>query len=260
MADTIDTRASDTSPEVHASLPETVVGPRPEEPARAEPAQAEPAEVELVQAELPTSPSAMGLAVWRCLDIAVSVVALIVLSPLLLIVAVLVKASSPGPIIFRQTRVGRGGSEFELWKFRTMQDGTHQHVLADPAIRADYEQNDFKLSEDDPHITRIGKKLRKSSVDELPQLLNVIRGEMSLVGVRPLLPQELARRAAYDRDLYIRHRPGVTGLWQVEGRSSVKAAERIELDRTYLERWSFWTNLKLALQTPRAVLFGHGAH
>jgi lipopolysaccharide/colanic/teichoic acid biosynthesis glycosyltransferase len=255
MADTIDTRASDTSPEVHASLPKTVFGPRPAEPAHTEPAQVEPA-----QAGLPTSPSTVGLALWRCLDITVSVVALIVMSPLMLIVAALVKASGPGPIIFRQTRVGRGGNEFELWKFRTMQDGTHQLVMSDPDIRADYEKNDFKLSEDDPHITPIGRKLRKSSLDELPQLLNVIKGQMSLVGVRPLLPQELARRAPYDRSLYMRHRPGVTGLWQVEGRSSVKAAERIELDRTYLEHWSFWTNLKLALQTPRAVLFGHGAH
>jgi lipopolysaccharide/colanic/teichoic acid biosynthesis glycosyltransferase len=198
-------------------------------------------------------------AAWRCVDLLASLTALVVLAPLLALVAILVKRSSPGPVFFRQIRVGKGGREFKVWKFRTMQDGTHQTVLSDPALLAEYKNNDFKLHEDDPRITNIGKKLRKSSIDELPQLINVIMGDMSLVGVRPLLPQELALRSDYDRSLYGCYRPGVTGLWQVEGRSNVKAIERIELDRRYLEHWSFWTNLTLILRTPRAVLFGHGA-
>ncbi len=199
-------------------------------------------------------------AAWRCIDIAIAIVALLALSPVIGVVALLVKASSPGPVIFRQVRVGRNGRGFEILKFRTMNDGTHQQVLADPVVRAAYEQNDFKLAENDRRITPIGKRLRKASLDELPQLLNVIKGEMSLVGVRPLLPQELAQRPAYDRDLYGRYRPGITGLWQVEGRSSVKAQGRVGLDRRYLEQWSIRGNIALLLRTPFAVLFGHGAH
>jgi lipopolysaccharide/colanic/teichoic acid biosynthesis glycosyltransferase len=197
---------------------------------------------------------------WRCVDVTIAVVAVFALSPIIAVVSLLVKASSPGPIIFRQRRVGRNGREFEILKFRTMKDGTHQQVLADPVLRAAYEENDFKLAENDLRITRIGRRLRKTSLDELPQLLNIIKGEMSLVGVRPLLPQELAQRPDYDRELYGRYRPGITGLWQVEGRSSVKAEERVSLDRQYLEQWSIRSNIVLLLRTPFAVLFGHGAH
>jgi lipopolysaccharide/colanic/teichoic acid biosynthesis glycosyltransferase len=209
--------------------------------------------------EAPSPAGRVDAAAWRCVDVVASLAVVVILAPVLVLVGILVKRSSPGPVFFRQIRVGRGGREFKVWKFRTMQDGTHQTVLADPALRAEYENNDFKMQEDDPRITKIGKKLRKSSIDELPQLINVIKGEMSLVGVRPLLPQELALRSDYDRSLYERYRPGVTGLWQVEGRSNVKAIQRIELDRRYLEHWSSWTNLKLILQTPRAVLLGNGA-
>jgi exopolysaccharide production protein ExoY len=168
--------------------------------------------------------------------------------------------TSHGPAIFRQSRVGLGAQSFEVLKFRTMDDGTHDHVLNDPDLRRSYETNDFKLPSDDPRITRVGRFLRRTSLDELPQLVNVLRGQMSLVGVRPLLPQELQIRSRHDRELYAHHRPGLTGLWQIEGRSTVGDSDRIELDRRYLEGWSVRSNVKILLRTPRAVLFGAGAH
>jgi lipopolysaccharide/colanic/teichoic acid biosynthesis glycosyltransferase len=196
----------------------------------------------------------------RALDIAVGLPLLIVCAPLMLVIAVLVRATSHGPAIFRQSRVGLGAQSFEVLKFRTMDDGTHDHVLNDPDLRRSYETNDFKLPSDDPRITRVGRFLRRTSLDELPQLVNVLRGQMSLVGVRPLLPQELQIRSRHDRELYAHHRPGLTGLWQIEGRSTVGDSDRIELDRRYLEGWSVRSNVKILLRTPRAVLFGAGAH
>jgi lipopolysaccharide/colanic/teichoic acid biosynthesis glycosyltransferase len=196
----------------------------------------------------------------RVLDIAVGLPLLIVCAPLMLVIAVLVKATSRGPVIFRQSRVGLGAESFEVLKFRTMANGTHAEVLDDPELRRLYEANDFKLPSDDPRITRVGRFLRRTSLDELPQLVNVLRGQMSLVGVRPLLQQELQIRCRHDRELYAHHRPGLTGLWQVAGRSTVGDTDRIELDRRYLEGWSVRSNVKILLRTPRAVLFGAGAH
>ncbi len=203
--------------------------------------------------------SHLGSTTWRVIDISVSSLALIILMPFLLLVSILVRTSSPGPVIFKQHRVGRDGRLFKVWKFRSMRVGAHTEVMADPDLRSSYFKNDFKLSEEDPRITKIGRKLRKTSIDEIPQLLNVIRGDMSLVGVRPLLPEELALRPENDQELYRRYRPGITGLWQVEGRAKIKAGERIDLDRRYLEQWSLRTNIKIALRTPMAVLKGNGA-
>ena len=196
----------------------------------------------------------------RALDIFVGLVSLVLCAVLLAFIAVLVKVTSSGPVIFRQTRVGRGAQSFKVLKFRTMTDGTHAEVLNDPELRLLYELNDFKLPGDDPRITRVGRFLRRSSLDELPQFVNVLRGEMSLVGVRPLLPQELQIRSGHDRALYAHHRPGLTGLWQVEGRSAVGDTDRVDLDRRHLEGWSVRSNAKILLRTPRAVLFGAGAH
>jgi exopolysaccharide production protein ExoY len=200
------------------------------------------------------------LALQRLLDICISIsVILVGLLPGLAIAAV-VKATSTGPAFFLQERVGRNREIFRVVKFRTMKDGTHLEVRNDPALLAEYQANDFKLSPDDPRITTIGRWLRRTSLDELPQLINVLRGEMSIVGVRPVLLEELALRPGYDQDLYSSRRPGMTGLWQVEGRSSVQREDRLHLDRRYLETWSVWGDAKILLRTPAALLRMSHAH
>ena len=196
----------------------------------------------------------------RSVDVVVGLVGLVLAFPLFVIVAMLIAASGRGGIFFSQQRVGLGGEEFTLVKFRTMRAGTHDDVLADPEVFAQYVANGYKLGEDDPRITRIGRWLRKTSLDELPQLVNVLSGQMSVVGVRPLVPAEFAERAPSDRELYCRLRPGLTGLWQVAGRSSLSPASRIELDREYLRTCSIGTDLKILARTPAAVLRTSAAH
>jgi lipopolysaccharide/colanic/teichoic acid biosynthesis glycosyltransferase len=198
--------------------------------------------------------------VMRAIDVVGALVLLVLFSPVMAVVAILVKRSSPGAIIFRQERIGKDGRLFDVFKFRSMAAGTDAQVLNDPELRRRYEQNNFKLDAADPRITRVGRVIRKTSLDEMPQLVNVLRGDMSLVGVRPLLARELALRSPYDQELYALHRPGLTGLWQVEGRSSVGHEDRADLDRRYLECWSAPANVGLLIRTPRAVLCGAGAH
>jgi lipopolysaccharide/colanic/teichoic acid biosynthesis glycosyltransferase len=196
----------------------------------------------------------------RAIDVVGAAVGLVLTLPLSIVIGVAIKATSSGPVVFRQSRVGHGGQLFEVLKFRTMADGTHAEVLNDPLARRRYEANDFKLPADDPRITRVGRFLRKTSLDEVPQLVNVLRGDMSLVGVRPLLERELERRSALDQALYRAHLPGVTGLWQIGGRSTVGDHDRIRLDHEYLQSWSVRSNLAILLRTPLAVLRGAGAH
>lgn len=198
--------------------------------------------------------AAWARALRRTIDIVLSLTAIVLLAPLLIVLAVLVKRSSPGPIIFRQTRMGRGGRHFTVYKFRSMRDGAHDEVLQNEALRAAYRKNDFKLDGNDPRITPFGSLLRKSSLDELPQLFNVLKGDMSIVGIRPLLFEEVGLRPIYDQQLYTLMRPGMTGLWQVEGRSNVGRQDRIELDRRYVERWSVGADLKIIARTPLAVV------
>ena len=201
----------------------------------------------------------------RTFDIAVAAILLIVLSPLLLVVAILVRLDSRGPAIFRQERVGRNLAPFRVAKFRTMRQG----VAADPH-RAYVEQmireeDDaagtprpmMKLQED-PRITKVGGFLRRTSIDELPQLWNVLRGEMSLVGPRPPIQYEVD---AYPARAFRRFavRPGLTGLWQVRGRSLVTFNQMIELDTEYVEQRSLLLNLKILLLTVPTVLHGKGA-
>jgi lipopolysaccharide/colanic/teichoic acid biosynthesis glycosyltransferase len=200
------------------------------------------------------------LALWRVVDLAVAIPAVIMLAPLLLLIGIAVRTTSPGPAIFKQTRVGRRGVEFQMWKFRSMRDGTHQEVLSDPDLMAKYVANDFKLPGDDARITRIGGFLRRTSLDELPQLVNIILGSMSLVGVRPIERAQLELRPLDDQALYCKYRPGVTGVWQVEGRAAVKSADRLALDRRQVEEWSIKGNLSILLRTPRAVCSSVGAH
>lgn len=198
--------------------------------------------------------------VTRVIDLAGAVVLLVVFSPVVIASSILVKLTSAGPVIFRQKRVGRGGQPFMVLKFRTMADGTHEQVLSDPELRRIYEENDFKLPADHAHITGIGRWLRKMSLDELPQLINVLRGEMGLVGARPIERDQLLLRESYDQELYCLHRPALTGLWQVEGRSTYRDEHRVDLDRRCLEAWGVWFNLKMLARTPAVVLRGVGAH
>ncbi|MFA1545218.1 sugar transferase [Actinomadura chokoriensis] len=182
---------------------------------------------------------------------------LVALSPLLALVAILIKFSGDGPVMFRQTRVGRGGREFTVLKFRTMvQDAEARRVELLAA-----NDNDgvlFKIRED-PRITRVGRWLRRYSLDELPQLFNVLRGEMSLVGPRPPLPEEVAQ---YGGDVYRRLvvKPGLTGLWQVSGRSDLSWEESVRLDLRYVDNWTLVLDLQIMWKTWSAVFRGSGAY
>jgi lipopolysaccharide/colanic/teichoic acid biosynthesis glycosyltransferase len=190
----------------------------------------------------------------RSVDIGLALVALVTLLPVALVIAMLVKLTSRGPVFYRQQRVGRDGKLFKLIKFRTMLDGTDKHLESCPITRAAYEANDFKLHSHAPCITKVGRILRALAIDELPQLLNVLAGQMSLVGVRPLLVPELALRSERQQECYKAMRPGMTGLWQVESRSQIARTDRRKLDRDYVENWSLSGDLKILARTPFAVL------
>ena len=198
------------------------------------------------------------LALKRALDVAVATTALVLLSPFLLAIAIAVKLDSPGPILFRQDRVGRHGKHFGMLKFRTMVEGAEKQLAAlkdqnDPAYGPA-----FKIKED-PRITRVGRLLRKFSLDEVPQFLNVLWGEMSVVGPRPPLPSEVE---GYETQHFYRLRikPGITGLWQVSGRSNLSFEEMVSLDRFYIENWSFALDVTILLKTAYAVVARRGAY
>jgi Undecaprenyl-phosphate galactose phosphotransferase WbaP len=197
----------------------------------------------------------------RFMDLAASIAAAIVLLPLLFYLAVAVKMSSRGPIVYSHKRLGRNGRHFKAWKFRTMLENADQlleHYLEEhPELREEWER-DHKLKYD-PRITKIGRFLRKTSLDELPQLWNVIRGDMSLVGPRPIVDAEIAKYGAY-YGLYTMVKPGITGLWQVSGRNNTTYDERVQFDAYYVRNWSPWLDLYLLLRTIRIVLFAHGAY
>jgi lipopolysaccharide/colanic/teichoic acid biosynthesis glycosyltransferase len=190
----------------------------------------------------------------RLLDLTVSLLALIILTPVMLLVAIAVKLNSPGPVFFRQERVGQNARTFTLVKFRSMSHGTHDDLVRDAGAHRRYQENGFKLDADDPSITRVGRFIRATSLDELPQLFNVFAGEMSLVGIRPVVADQLTLRPEYDQACYRAMKPGMTGLWQVSGRSSVEHGDRAALDREYIETWSVEADLRVLVRTPIAVL------
>jgi exopolysaccharide biosynthesis polyprenyl glycosylphosphotransferase len=195
----------------------------------------------------------------RGLDILISSLILAVLSPILLLVAIAIKIDSPGPVFFRQVRAGRGDSRFKLIKFRSMyRDAEERKRAFDEANEAD-DGVMFKIKED-PRITRTGRFLRRSSLDEIPQLINVLKGEMSLVGPRPLILDEAkAAEQSWERrrlDL----RPGITGLWQVSGRSDLPFQEMVRFDYQYVSGWSLARDLEILLATVPVVLSGRGAY
>jgi exopolysaccharide biosynthesis polyprenyl glycosylphosphotransferase len=205
---------------------------------------------------LPHSPRPHQRALKRIFDVVVSAIALLLLAPLFAAVAILIKLDSPGPVFFRQMRVGLRGRTFAMLKFRTMVQDAEK-------LRARLEQNNeqrgpvFKI-EKDPRITRVGRFLRKHSIDELPQLLNVLRGEMSIVGPRPPLPAEVEKYAAWQRRR-LSVRPGLTCIWQVSGRNQITFEEWMLLDMQYIDHWSFGEDLMLVLRTVPVVFTGRGA-
>jgi exopolysaccharide production protein ExoY len=195
----------------------------------------------------------------RSLDVLLSTVALVVTLPVWLAVAVLVRATSPGPVFFRQRRVGREGRLFTVLKFRSMCSDAEAR-LNDPLLYNTYVATGYKLPvAEDFRVTRVGRFLRATSLDELPQLFNVLRGDMSMVGPRPVVPAELE---SYGELLhcYLSVRPGVTGAWQVSGRSLVRFPERAQLDDEYFRKRCMRVDLAILARTPRAVVRGHGAH
>jgi undecaprenyl-phosphate galactose phosphotransferase len=197
----------------------------------------------------------------RLFDILLSAALLVTLSPLFVILAVIIKRGSAGPVTYSQIRVGRHGAPFACIKFRTMVEDAEtvlaRWALENPELWAEYLKT-YKLR-DDPRITRIGKWLRKTSLDELPQLWNVLRGDMSLVGPRPVLARELEEHYGPATQLYIRTRPGMTGLWQVSGRSDTSYQRRVFLDEWYILNWSFWYDIVILIQTVWIVVAGKGA-
>lgn len=197
----------------------------------------------------------------RTFDIVLSACALILLSPLLFLTALLIKLDDHGPVLFRQKRVGKDGKPFSMLKFRTMVPNAEQMLSTLQAVHGESRAGNrvlFKMR-DDPRITRIGKYLRKYSVDELPQLWNVLRGDMSLIGPRPPLPAEVLQ---YDVRAHRRlnARPGITGLWQVSGRSELTWEQSIRLDLYYVENWSLIQDFMILIKTVRELIRPHGAY
>jgi exopolysaccharide production protein ExoY len=201
-----------------------------------------------------------GTSAKRITDIVIASVALVFVFPLLLVVATLIRLQDGGKAVYAQKRYGRNGLTFSCYKLRSMvanADERLQEILAtDPEARAEWEETQKLVN--DPRITPLGHFIRKTSIDELPQLINIIRGEMSLVGPRPIVESEIAKYGEYYRD-YCAVRPGLTGLWQVEGRSDTTYEERVQLDVKYASSRTFTGDIMIMLRTVPAVLLSKGA-
>jgi len=206
----------------------------------------------------------------RSIDLIGSALGLIFFSPLFVLIALAIKITSKGPILFKQQRVGQFGRQFTLFKFRSMQiDSDHnihkEYVLKLIADQAERQpggsggERVYKLT-NDKRVTSLGKLLRRTSLDELPQIINVLIGDMSLVGPRPAIPYELSSYQTWHRRRILEAKPGITGLWQVTGRSMVKFDDMVRLDLRYATSWSIWLDFKILLRTPLAVIKGAGAY
>lgn len=205
----------------------------------------------------------------RAFDLLVSLLALLVAGPVMLIIALIIKRSSPGPVFFIQERLGRDGRPFKFYKFRSMKhnsdDAIHRQFAA-MFINGDNEgcsasnegEEVFKLKAD-PRITRIGAWLRKTSMDELPQLINIIKGDMSLVGPRPPISYEIENYQPWHMER-LKAVPGLTGIWQVSGRSEVSFDDMVRMDVRYINQWSFWQDLAIIFKTVPVVLKGTGGY
>ncbi len=193
----------------------------------------------------------------RGIDMVGAVAGLALGAPLMGVIALAIRLDSPGPIVFSQTRVGAGGELFDIYKFRSMRQGAEAELKKLQALN-EADGPLFKI-QDDPRLTRIGRILRRTSLDELPQLWNVLQGEMSLVGPRPALPSEVSEYKEWHKKR-LEARPGMTGLWQISGRSTISFDEGVLLDVYYIENWSLWLDLKILLRTVPHVLLGDGAY
>lgn len=212
-----------------------------------------------------------AIVVKRMMDIVGSLVAFVIFAPVFLAIAIAIKLTSKGPVFFRQERIGQYGKPFVLLKFRSM------HINNDTSVHKQWFENfysgkaerhpttggngngSFKLP-NDPRVTRMGRLLRRTSMDELPQFYNVLTGEMSLVGPRPPIGYEVDAYQAWHRGRILQAKPGITGLWQVSGRSRVAFDDMVRLDLTYARTWSIWLDIQILLKTPAAVFFGEGAY
>ncbi|MFC2075718.1 sugar transferase [candidate division KSB1 bacterium] len=184
----------------------------------------------------------------------VAMLLFVTISPIMFAVVSLVKLSSPGPILFRQKRYGLNGRTFDMFKFRTMKYDAEDILKKDEELYREYVSNNFKLPDDkDPRITRIGRFLRRTSLDELPQLINVFKGEMNMVGPRPIVDKEIEHYGDL-RDKFLSVKPGITGLWQVSGRDNIEYPERVDIEMKYINNRSIWLDLKIMLLTIKAII------
>jgi lipopolysaccharide/colanic/teichoic acid biosynthesis glycosyltransferase len=200
--------------------------------------------------------SKAALMLKRAMDVTGSAILLVLLSPVIALLALIIKLQDGGPVIHRRRVVGPGG-EFDAFKLRSMRADADEILKKDPTLRKEFEIN-FKLKQD-PRITRIGALIRRTSLDELPQLFNVLRGQMSLVGPRMITPAELKKfgEAAW---IFSAVKPGLTGYWQIQGRQEVSYDERVAMDLYYVQHWSLLLDLKILLMTPLRVVCGSGAN
>jgi exopolysaccharide biosynthesis polyprenyl glycosylphosphotransferase len=202
----------------------------------------------------------VGSSLKRALDFTLAACGLLIAAPLLLLVGLMIKLLDPGPVLFSQERLGRNGERFRLYKFRSMRTDAEGRLKADPGLYRRYLENDYKLPDDeDPRISRLGRLLRRTSLDELPQLWNILRGDMSVVGPRPIVPDEISLYEPY-ADMLLSTRPGLTGHWQVNGRSDIKYPERAFLDLDYIGSNSIASDLSIIVKTFPAVVRRKGAY
>ncbi len=196
----------------------------------------------------------------RTMDVVLASIMLLVAVPVFVVTALLIAGTSRGPVFFRQWRVGRNGELFRIWKFRSMYSDAEERLAEDLKLNEAHRANGYKFPPgEDPRITRVGYWLRKTSLDELPQLINVIFGHMSLVGPRPVVTDEI-EDYEHNARAYLAVRPGITGAWQVKGRSNIGFPERGEIDADYVRQWSLWGDIKILFRTIPAVIAKTGAH
>ena len=193
----------------------------------------------------------------RMIDVVLSLFGLVLISPFVVIIAILIKIDSKGPVFFKHHRIGKNGKPFSMYKFRTMKDGAEAMINDFTPEQLEEWSENFKLK-DDPRITRIGKFLRKTSLDELPQLVNILRGDMSIVGPRPVIEVEL-EEYGNDKDEFLSIRPGLTGWWASNGRSEISYPERCSYELYYVRNESFWLDVKVMFLSVFSVFLHKGA-
>jgi exopolysaccharide production protein ExoY len=243
----VSTSAAERPPENHSPRE-----PRENAPDRENP----PNIVWLTGREMP-----VGGRLKRCFDITGALAAILLLLPLFCVIALAIKLSDRGPVVYRHRRVGLNGTAFDCLKFRSMVTNADEvlarHLAANSEAAREWEEN-HKLKQD-PRVTALGLSMRKTSLDELPQLLNIVKGEMSFVGPRPIVTKEVPKYGAWISH-YLSTRPGLTGPWQVNGRNDVDYVTRVALDREYVEGWSFWRDLAIIARTVRVVIVARGSY